>query len=71
MYRDGIHEMLLARHGRASMTRSTGSALLAAYRGMIVETDTLYGCPIGSLALELHEPDPKVRDRWRPISAPD
>ena len=29
---------------------------------MIVETDCTYGCPIGSLALELHEPDPKVRE---------
>jgi hypothetical protein len=24
-------------------------------------TDCTYGCPIGSLALELHEPDPPVR----------
>ena len=38
-------------------------ALLAAYRAMIVSTDCLYGCPIGSLALELHEPDPPVRER--------
>ena len=37
-------------------------ALLAAYRGMLVATDCLYGCPIGSLALELHEPDPAVRE---------
>lgn len=37
-------------------------ALLAHYRGLIVETDCFYGCPIGSLALELHEPDPKVRE---------
>jgi hypothetical protein len=29
---------------------------------MIVETDCTYGCPIGSLALELHEPDPRVRE---------
>lgn len=36
-------------------------ALLAAYRGMIVETECSYGCPIGSLALELHEADPVVR----------
>lgn len=46
-------------------------ALLAHYRTGIVETDCTYGCPIGSLALELHEPDPQVRellaenfDRW-------
>jgi len=25
-------------------------------------TDCLYGCPIGSLALEIHEPDPAVRE---------
>ena len=37
-------------------------ALLAAYRGMLARTDCLYGCPIGSLALELHEPDPPVRE---------
>jgi AcrR family transcriptional regulator len=37
-------------------------ALLAAYRASIVETECTYGCPIGSLALELHEPDPQVRE---------
>jgi TetR/AcrR family transcriptional repressor of nem operon len=26
-----------------------------------VATDCVYGCPIGSLALEIHEPDPPVR----------
>jgi TetR/AcrR family transcriptional repressor of nem operon len=36
-------------------------ALLARYREGIVMTDCTYGCPIGSLALELHEPDPPVR----------
>ncbi|MEZ5708976.1 MAG: TetR family transcriptional regulator C-terminal domain-containing protein [Blastomonas sp.] len=25
-------------------------------------TDCTYGCPIGNLALEIHEPDPKVRE---------
>jgi AcrR family transcriptional regulator len=38
-------------------------ALLAAYRRHLVDTDCFYGCPIGSLALELHEPDPPVRER--------
>ena len=38
-------------------------ALLAAYRAAIVQTDCTYGCPIGSLALEIHEPDPVVRER--------
>jgi TetR/AcrR family transcriptional repressor of nem operon len=36
-------------------------ALLAAYRRSLADTDCFYGCPIGSLALELHEPDPAVR----------
>jgi AcrR family transcriptional regulator len=38
-------------------------ALLAKYRELLVATDCFYGCPIGSLALELHEPDPPVRER--------
>ena len=37
-------------------------ALLARYRWLILETDCTYGCPIGSLALELHEADPVVRE---------
>src|SRR6266851_1782000 len=32
-------------------------------REVLVETDCLYGCPVGSLALEIHEPDPPVRER--------
>jgi hypothetical protein len=36
-------------------------ALLGSYRRALVETDCTYGCPIGSLALELHQPDPPVR----------
>jgi AcrR family transcriptional regulator len=36
-------------------------ALLARYREALVATDCTFGCPIGSLALELHEPDPAVR----------
>lgn len=38
-------------------------ALLAEYRAFLVETDLLYGCPIGSLALEFREPDPSVREK--------
>jgi AcrR family transcriptional regulator len=37
-------------------------ALLARYRAAIVATECEYGCPIGSLALEIHEPDPPVRE---------
>ena len=37
-------------------------ALLERYRHGIVMTKCTYGCPIGSLALEIHEPDPPVRE---------
>src|SRR5262245_26425643 len=62
-YRDGIDEMLLAPAWKGvDDPIEKIFALLALYRTMIVETDCTYGCPIGSLALELHEPDPQVRD---------
>jgi AcrR family transcriptional regulator len=38
-------------------------ALLARYRQLILDTECFFGCPIGSLALELHEPDPAVREK--------
>jgi TetR/AcrR family transcriptional regulator, transcriptional repressor for nem operon len=38
-------------------------ALLARYRQLLVDSDCFYGCPIGNLALEIHEPDPAVRER--------
>jgi AcrR family transcriptional regulator len=38
-------------------------ALLARYRKSLLDTDCFYGCPIGSLALELHEPDLAIRER--------
>jgi AcrR family transcriptional regulator len=62
-YRDGIGPMLLAPawEGVADPIERI-FALLAAYRGMLASTDCTYGCPIGSLALELHEPDPPVRE---------
>lgn len=61
-YRDGIGPMLLepAWAGVADPIDKL-FALLASYRRAIVDTDCEYGCPIGSLALELHEPDPAVR----------
>ena len=37
--------------------------LLDRYRQFLIDTDFFYGCPIGSLALELHEPDPAIRER--------
>jgi TetR/AcrR family transcriptional regulator, transcriptional repressor for nem operon len=62
-YRDGIDKMLLAPAWKGvDDPVEKIFALLKLYRTMIVETDCTYGCPIGSLALELHEPDPKVRD---------
>jgi len=61
-YRDGIGERLLAPAWDAIADPIEKIfALLARYRRSIVETDCVYGCPIGSLALELHEPDPAVR----------
>ncbi|MEO8115522.1 MAG: TetR/AcrR family transcriptional regulator [Phenylobacterium sp.] len=61
-YRQGIYPMLLAPawEGVEDPIERV-FALLAAYRGMLEATDCLYGCPIGSIALELHEPDPPVR----------
>jgi len=61
-YRDGIGPMLLepAWQGVDDPVERV-FALLAGYRRALVETDCTYGCPIGSLALELHEPDAPVR----------
>jgi AcrR family transcriptional regulator len=63
-YRDGIRPMLLepAWKGVDDPVERV-FALLALYRRAIVDTDCTYGCPIGSLALELHEADPIVRQR--------
>jgi AcrR family transcriptional regulator len=61
-YRSGIHAMLLepAWQGVTDPIDKI-FALLARYREALVATGCTYGCPIGSLALELHEPDPPVR----------
>jgi TetR/AcrR family transcriptional repressor of nem operon len=63
-YREGIGPMLLepAWAGVEDPIERI-FALLARYRQAIVTTQCQYGCPIGSLALELHEPDPPVRER--------
>ena len=62
-YRDGIDAMLLEPSwGEVEDPVEKVFALLATYRRLLVETDCFYGCPIGSLALELHEPDPEVRE---------
>ncbi|HVT34119.1 MAG TPA: TetR/AcrR family transcriptional regulator [Nevskiaceae bacterium] len=62
-YRDGIGPMLLdpAWRGVKDPVEKI-FALLARYRASLVQTECTYGCPIGSLALELHEPDPPVRE---------
>lgn len=63
LYRQGIEPMLLA-PAWAGVDDPIEKifALLASYRGMLEVSDCLYGCPIGSIALELHEPDPPVRE---------
>ncbi len=63
-YREGLYPMLLDPTW-ASIEDPIDRvfALLERYRGLLVETECLYGCPIGSLALELHEPDPAVREQ--------
>lgn len=61
-YRDGIEEWLLApAWSGVDDPIARIFALLAGYRTQLVTTDCTYGCPIGSLALELHEPDPQIR----------
>ena len=62
LYRQGIEPMLLApAWAGVDDPIEKVFALLAAHRGMLEASDCLYGCPIGSIALELHEPDPPVR----------
>jgi AcrR family transcriptional regulator len=71
-YRDGIESMLIApAWAGIDDPLERIFALLARYRALLQATDCCYGCPIGNLALELHEPDPPVRrllaenfDRW-------
>ncbi len=62
-YRDGIDEWLLmpAWSGVEDPIERI-FALLAGYRIQLVTTECTYGCPIGSLALELHEPDMRIRE---------
>jgi AcrR family transcriptional regulator len=64
MYYEGIRDMLLepAWAGTADPIEKV-FALLAHYRKALLGTECFYGCPIGSLALELHEPDLPVRER--------
>lgn len=61
-YQAGIVPMLLAPawEGVADPIEKI-FALLGKYRELLMQTDCFYGCPIGSLALEIHEPDPEIR----------
>lgn len=64
LYHDGIRKMLLEPAWRGvDDPIERVFALLAGYRKSLVDTECFYGCPIGSLALELHEPDLAVRER--------
>src|SRR5580692_10046172 len=64
LYLAGIHRMLLEpAWAGVSDPIERVFALLARYRQSLADTDCSYGCPIGSLALELHEPDLPVRER--------
>jgi TetR/AcrR family transcriptional repressor of nem operon len=61
-YREGIVPMLIEpAWADVSDPIERIFALLARYRMLLEMTHCAYGCPIGSLALELHEPDPAVR----------
>lgn len=63
LYRQGIEPMLLAPAWEGVEDPIERIfALLASYRHALEVSDCLYGCPIGSIALELHEPDPPVRE---------
>jgi AcrR family transcriptional regulator len=62
-YRDGIERMLIAPAWEGiDDPIERVFALLSIYRELLKMTDCAYGCPIGSLALEIHEPDPAVRE---------
>src|SRR3954466_11445925 len=66
LYRDGIHQMLLepAWQGVDDPIDRI-FALLDRYRAALLESECIYGCPIGSLALELEEPGPPGREAPR------
>lgn len=62
-YRTGIVPMLIEpAWAKISDPIERIFALLARYRNLLDMSRCVYGCPIGSLALELHEPDPEVRE---------
>ena len=64
LYHDGIRQMLLEppSAGLADPLQKI-FAVLGRYRRSLLETDCFYCSPIGSLALELRDPDERVRVR--------
>ncbi|MBK7283460.1 MAG: TetR/AcrR family transcriptional regulator [Sphingomonadales bacterium] len=63
LYRDGIEEWLLKPNWEGVEDPIERIfALLNGYRIQLITTDCTYGCPIGNIALEIHEPDPQVRE---------
>jgi AcrR family transcriptional regulator len=61
-YRSGIEERLIApAWDEVEDPIERVFALLGRYRDFLIETEGRFGCPIGSLALELHEADADVR----------
>jgi len=61
-YQAGIRPMLLEPAWRGVTDPiERVFALLDRYRAHLTRSGCTYGCPIGSIALELHEPDPAVR----------
>lgn len=62
-YRDGIRENLLDL-AWVDVTDPVEKifALLNGYRTGLLMSDFTYGCPIGNLALEISEPDPRIRE---------
>src|SRR3954470_13766588 len=61
-YRSGIEERLIApAWDGVEDPIDRVFALLERYRAFLTETGGRFGCPIGSLALELHEADTDVR----------
>ena len=62
LYRDGIDDWLLKPNwDGVDDPIDRIFALLDGYRKQLIVTDCVYGCPIGNIALEIHEPDPQVR----------
>lgn len=63
-YHDGIAEMLLDPAWEdVEDPIDRVFALLGRYRELLITSDFFFGCPIGNIALEIHEPDPAVRER--------